>query len=290
MHWTYAPLVRSTDIEQGDILVPTPELRSILKDVHPHFLDEKYLAFLVTTQSCDLVVRGSDCKAPHIAIAAIRRLGSVFPRVLEQMADQLAPGVYPTDTKVEARRLLERILNQNEAALGMFYLYPDADSGIADHAVAMLRVTVTLRREHYETLRTATRGRLDPEFRNKLGWLLGNLYARPAAPDWHDKGQAEEQDRLIALFLENPANVVWLPRTQFENARKSGVAVEAIPRGDLLARTAEFAPKPQLELALDAVGQELARITELDPSVRTKITNRLRNSGRFHKALSSRTE
>src|SRR5205807_2422402 len=40
--------------------------------------------------------------------------------------------------------LLERIINQNEQTLGLFYLEPDGDLKLAVGAVALLRVTIVL--------------------------------------------------------------------------------------------------------------------------------------------------
>src|SRR5207247_8080250 len=98
------------------------------------------------------------------------------------------------------QQFLERVINQNEQAHGLFYLHPDADVGIAVPAAAMLRVSISLRsREHYNVLKAARCGRLRAEFRNKLGWLTGNLYSRVDTPDWADEdGGAEASKALIA--------------------------------------------------------------------------------------------
>jgi hypothetical protein len=56
-HWTYEDFRDDSDLFQGDILEPTEDLRSILGQVHPHFLHPKYTGFLLITQSCDLVRR-----------------------------------------------------------------------------------------------------------------------------------------------------------------------------------------------------------------------------------------
>ena len=59
MHWTYAQ-ERAVDrdcLQQGDILERKDELVQVLKQVHPHFADPKYVHFIVLTQSCDLYFR-----------------------------------------------------------------------------------------------------------------------------------------------------------------------------------------------------------------------------------------
>ena len=57
LHWTYCTFDPSSDLQQGDILSRTDELLAVLKNVHSYFCDERYLAFIVVTQSCDLVRR-----------------------------------------------------------------------------------------------------------------------------------------------------------------------------------------------------------------------------------------
>ena len=194
MHWTYDSCEPDADLEQGDFLAVTPELTNLLGEVHAHFTDEKYLGFLITTQSCDLVRRGrKPAKSPYVSIAAIRSLRSTFPRLLAIECSPIQRGlpIFSSNRKSDARKLLSRIFNQNEAAMGLFYLHPDNEAGIGDACVAMLRVTVSLRVEHYERLVRARRVRLTPAFQAKLGWLLGNLYGRAAAPDWGDQPGGE---------------------------------------------------------------------------------------------------
>jgi hypothetical protein len=132
---------------------------------------------MLVTQSCDMAVRGNGCDTRYLSIAVVRPVEAVLHDFLSHVCIPVVEGVYLQETKGEARRLLERLFNQNEQALGLFYLHPDAGAGIDDASVALLRVTVTLRAEHYGVLRLSRRGRLCSEFRSKLGWLVGNLYS-----------------------------------------------------------------------------------------------------------------
>jgi hypothetical protein len=170
-HWTYENFDSSADLYQGDIIARTEPLLRVLGAVHRHFCDEKYLAFLVTTQTCDLVLRKRQrCKAKHINLAVIRSLEDLIPGLLEEECGSAFKGVYRLEAEDEARKLLARILNQNEQAHGIFYLHPDADVRIAVPAVSLLRVSIALRAaDHYAELRQARCGRLSIEYRNKLG-------------------------------------------------------------------------------------------------------------------------
>ena len=69
-------------------------------------------------------------------------------------------GVFRMNKKGKARELLERLLDQNEQALGLFYLHSDSDLGIGDPSVAYLRITVALKTDHYPILQGARKGRL----------------------------------------------------------------------------------------------------------------------------------
>src|SRR5262245_38488019 len=113
-HWTYEGFATNSELEQGDILYPTDALKLVFADVHPHFRDDKYLAFLIATQSCDLVRRRDAPKASYVNLAAIRPLSQVIRKVVSYAADPVAPGTFRSSRKQEVRQLLQRLFNQNE--------------------------------------------------------------------------------------------------------------------------------------------------------------------------------
>ena len=52
VHWTYRDVGNpEMDLEQGDILFPSDELVSLFREVHPHFTQDKYLGFMVASQT-----------------------------------------------------------------------------------------------------------------------------------------------------------------------------------------------------------------------------------------------
>lgn len=277
-HWTYEIPEQAANLEQGDILQPTAALRKIFSEVHPHFCQDKYLAFLIATQSCDLVVRHSAPKASYINLAAVRPLSQVIYKIFANVAEPAGNGVFRASKKSEGRRVIERLLNQNEQSIGLFFLYPDADAGIAEPAVAFLRVTVALRADHYETLRAARIGRLGPTFRAKLGWLIGNLYVRPATPDWADhKGGQKAFDDLVRQFT---GEARWIDDEILDKASAAGV--------DLTTASPEaletFRPPSRIDRALDELERELTQVApDLDTERLIKLKNRLRNNGKFTK-------
>jgi hypothetical protein len=193
MHWTYAPVQATADLQQGDILLPSSELGAVLAVAHPYFCDPKYLGFLVLTQTCDMERRdGAPCSAQYIALAPIRELEYVVPSLLARACDSVAPNVFTKASKLAASQLLRRVFNQNEPLLGLFYLHPDLDAvGIGVPAVATLRVSFAMWASHYDVLTNARRGRLAPSFEAKLGWMIGHIYSRVGVTDWHE---AEERE------------------------------------------------------------------------------------------------
>lgn len=199
MHWSYADNAEG-DLVQGDILLPTDGLRAALQNVHRWFVDPKYLGFVVISQTCDLVRRqGESCKTPYVEIAVIRPFRAYLLSLLKQQCDWIGDRYFPSGERNRANDLLDRVINQNESTLGLFYLHPEASIGIGEASIALLRVSVALRsEEHYDTLVAARRGRLHPEFGNKLGWICGNLYSRIGIRDWKES----EEDRKVATEIK----------------------------------------------------------------------------------------
>jgi hypothetical protein len=188
-------------------------------------------------------------------------------------------GVYLTETKSKARQLLQRIFNQNEQALGLFYLHPDASVKIAVDSVALLQVSIALRaQEHYTTMVKARCGRLAPEFRDKLGWLIGNLFSRVATRDL----PPEKVDELTNRFLESTGEPAisprWVSEQNITTANKSGVKIEGLDRDEIIALLEGHKPRPPKQVAIDqAMGIITEVLGELPPdkvkAIRTRIDN-----------------
>mgnify|MGYP001205297810 CR=1 FL=1 len=285
IHWTYEAIgTNQEDLEQGDILVPTPELRSLLGQFHSYFSDDKYNAFLVATQSCDLVRRGGTPKATHISLAAVRPCSGVLPRLIAHVQSPTESNVLPKSARGGFRELLRRTLNQNEQALGLFFLHEEADSGIGEHSIAFLRTTFALKSEHYSKLIAARKGRLDPEFRAKLGWLLGNLYGRPATPDWSDKSDGKRaMDQVISAFVDDLGNVcgvAWIEDEVIAAAKAAGANIKELSPKEFEKYRPVPRPKRAISLVLSKL-EELAPTLGLTPDIKSKLEQRLTNDRTF---------
>ena len=290
-HWTYSNFKADDDLSQGDILEPTASLQALLAQVHPHFLDPKYLAFLITTQSCDLTIRKDKCATKYICISVVRPLSMVLHDFLPEVCKCVRDRVYLQESKGEAKKLLERLFSQNEQALGLFYLHPDLDSGIAESSVALLRVCVTLRAEHYPILKLARRGALTPEFQAKLGWLVGNMYSRIGTTDWTSpKERQKALERLISDALsigDLGGGPMWVPGKWVDAAKQKGCDIDALPKEALLKTLESYKPAEAIIVALEQVlntVQEVLPDTPIDQLKRIK--QRLNNNPLFANALS----
>ncbi len=283
-HFTYQEVAEpDADLCQGDILQPTHEIRSLLAEVHPHFNNDKYVAFVVLTQTCDLVRRDREpCKSRYVNLAVVRPLRDVLLPLLDRVCQRVrlggaaVDGVYTFETKFRAEQLVERILNQNAQAEGLFYLHSDMAVGIAVPSVALLQVSVAVRaQEHYDKLVRARSGRLRDEFQSKLGWLIGNLFSRVATED-----MPRIQRKQIIVELLEPADDQdeeaprWIPGVNVPLAKKAKVTAAGLSRPEAAALLASYRPKPPREMA---IGRVVESLKELLPEISESKVNELRN-------------
>ncbi len=241
--WEYENVELGDDLAQGDVLIPTPELRKLFIAIHPYFSESKYVAFLVTTQTCDLVRRSGECSARYVNLAVVRSLREVLWMLLDAECERVGEGCYVDRDKQRAQLLLRRMFNQNEQAKGLFYLYPDARLKLSHDAVALLRVGVTFRAQHYGALCGARRVRIPPEFANKLGWLVGNLYSRIGTPDWQD----EELRNVVDGYLSSTAgsSPVWIAKAVVKRMLREGDDLQELSQEELRQKARTKLPTPK---------------------------------------------
>lgn len=274
-HWTYADLQESSDLQQGDILSPSLELRSVFNEVHPHFSDNKYLAFMIITQSCDLVRRDGECSAKYINVAVVRSLSQVLPSLIETVCPSLSSLVYSEDHRNRVCDLMARIFNQNEQKHGLFYLYPDGDIGIGEGAVAFLRVSVAFRHQHYELMRKSRSGRLQEPFAHKLGWLVGNLYSRVGTQDWDKKQLKDLVDEYIGDG--NDLGIRWIDRYIARQLEKEIERDAALTREEVLDRASKGIKRPK-DLGIDRIVAMIkSEFPEMDAEALARLRTTLHN-------------
>lgn len=206
IHFTYKPDGDMNSLCQGDVLEITDELKKVLEEVHPYFLNEQYKYFMVLSQSCDLVRRkGKECKTPYITLAAVRDYNSFLAKELinGKYADSVNGFLLVDEKKRErAYQFVERVYNNTES--DYFFLYKEDALNFPESMVAYLKVSIALKsKEHYETCLRAKRIELSDEFKAKLGWLIGNMYSRVGTTDWESIMSAQEKKEMLNNELES---------------------------------------------------------------------------------------
>lgn len=282
MHWTFGKIEPDDSLAQGDIIHPKDELSALLREVHPWFDKGKYIGFIVATQTCDLKIRSNDkCGTRHITLAPIRSLDVVLANLLDETCDGIGEQVYYKKCKQDARRLIGRIINQNETALGLFYLHADPESGIAVPSVATLRIKLSIRRSGYDALRNARAGRLKPEFQARLGCMIGELYSRVAVEDWAATQERKDQQKeIVDGFIDGPQlrnQPLWVDSKTARAAAKS-IDIAAIPRENLEAELERFRQNPE-ELVAESLADALRSVPELESAAVAKIVTHLKTKG-----------
>jgi hypothetical protein len=286
MHWTYEKIQPDSDLCQGDILEPTEELGNLFKKIHPHFTQPKYLGFFVLTQSCDLSRRkekGNKCSATHICLSVIRSLQDVIRDSLKNHFGFLAPGVYAQHMKRTVEMMVERLMNQNENTLGLFYLYPNVDAGITLHSVAILRVAISVKAiENYETLVRARVGRLSKEFQPKLGWMVGNLYSRVGVRDWKEEKEGEEEKIIKEILCFTREEPIWLDSRLYKKIIKEYPDFNNFSSTEQTKIIKNSSPTPPKEKAIEIIAKTVKQVSPRIPEdALEKIKNRLINDEQF---------
>lgn len=196
-HFTYGP-PDDSQLNQGDVLKRTPQVETILNEVHPHYTRSDYRFFIVLTQSCDLIRRdGERCASQYVTLAAVRPLRLVLEREVRRF--QYSPiekklGICSRAQHPKMVQLAERLLNNNQA--GYFFLQCEPGSGLEEDHCAFLQLSIALKAElHYERLLAAKILQLSESFQHKLGHLVGTMYSRVGTEDWVPVHATEAQFR-----------------------------------------------------------------------------------------------
>jgi len=280
MHFTYSDNDQlSPDLLQGDIICRTPEVEQILQEVHPHYFhrkDNKY--FIVLTQDCDLVRRtATGCDARYISLAPIRPVEAIFERQLQQyIEDGFAPElpVCTENNQARFRNFLERLLNNNEASY--FYLRREPSKNFPEDCCALLALSIAVKANlHYQTLRNAKLIELEGTFRAKLGWLVGQLYARIGTEDWPSAQLQREISEIVKDFS------IWLEPRKLRELKKmlqqwQMENPDTHPDKELLVELIKKIPKRKEQIVQQTVTVLLEKGL-IEAAQKTLATNLIRN-------------
>lgn len=209
-HYVYVDQPSKDRLCQGDVLRRDRELVGILAKYHRHYAEQSsYRYFLVLTQSCDLVRRGSDPPSAHyLTIAAVRSVDDAIRQKARQLQDWWQEPVKLVSSRVFNELVLftESLLDNNQP--NYFYLHEDDASEMSGSNCAFLALSVALRIEHYDKCLAAKIAQLKEPFQAKLGWLVGNMYSRVGTQEWDEHyGHGAARKAASALLQEIIINV-----------------------------------------------------------------------------------
>lgn len=284
MHYTYSePNLK--ELKQGDILKKTPELLSLIKEVHPHYARDDYLYFQVLTQTCDLVRRvGEGCKSRYITLAAVRKIDLVIQRAIEKYEDKtifLEKLVCSTKHKRSLKDVFNKLLNNNDT--NHFFLKSAPEFGLEIDCCTQLHLSISVRAyQHFDVCLEAKILELNESFRAKLGWLVGNLYSRIGTEDYvpgaiPDSGTYEN-------FVEERIKdyVVWVPETEFSFFKKNTKTATSF---DEIRQQLEKEREKARETRLNQIVSAVAKQIDIDDSQQQTIKNILGQHPLILKAL-----
>lgn len=217
LHFTYSE-ENLDQLRQGDILRKTPDLLSLIKEIHPHYAGEEYLYFQVLTQSCDLVRRnGGQCKSRYITIAAVRSLEAVIGRAIEKFSSQLLfkDSVLCSEKhKGDLTDVFNKLLNNNDPH--HFFLNAAPQFGFMQDCCTVLHLSISIRAyQHYDVCLAAKIFSLTENFRAKLGWVVGNLYSRVGTEDYVPGAMPDEATYKAFVKAKMDEYVVWIQTKDF---------------------------------------------------------------------------
>lgn len=293
MHFTYSSRAHEEDLQQGDVLKRTQEFEKVLEQVHPHYQRSEYPFFIVLTQSCDLVRRSSDAvpATRYIVIAAVRKMSLSIQRYAESLRYspvERAINFASEDRKEKVKAFVERLLNNNEK--DYFFLRAEPEVGLPEDHCAFLHLSIALKADlHYEKVRAARILGLTDAFQHKLGWLVGNTYARVGTEDWvPNNASPEDFETLVKQRVGHTGTLLWIEKSLHRQVVRE---LERCPASDWtenklteIVKELTSRSESKRKMLLDLIGQELTR-QHIGDEVRDKIKRNLENNSSFRSTV-----
>jgi hypothetical protein len=288
LFFTYAPPASTDLLQQGDVLRRSEGLKQILEEIHKYYsIKDDYTHFLVLTQTCDLVRRrGEPCKARYITLAAVRPLTLVVEREVQKYQDHVIAqraNVCSNRYRQKLHDFVERLLNNNEPEY--FYLHPEPTLQFPYASCAFLRLSISIKIEHYDRCVEARLLSLTDVFQAKLGWLVGNVYSRVGTDEWVPKYVNQgEFTKSIRQILE--AGYRWVDDSKLKAAIEQ---MREDPQTKSMQELRDFIGTVQVkthrEMIVEAITEELQKIgTIASADDKTKFLTRLGNNEIFKTA------
>lgn len=217
--YVYQRKTSKASLLQGDILKVDGQFRAYFEEFYPKIIykendKEKYV--MVLTQSCDLVkTEKRNPKLSHINVCLVKSLRYVVQKLA---IDEIKPAVIAGKTIVQ-RDVLDQLKDKlskllNNSGQKTYFFLPKRSS-FAEDMVAVLPLSFSFRIAHYDLLLQNKILELKPEFRAKVGNIVGQLYGRVGTTDLLDCGWGDKKTRDYIKGLLHDLNLVQVPDKSF---------------------------------------------------------------------------
>lgn len=287
-HFAYTENIDKESLKQGDIIAKTEEIRGLLSDVHKHYLDDKYLYFIVLTQSCDLVLRdGIKCKTSYITLAAVRSLDEVIQREISKYQATLLErkvNIVNSSSKNKVSDFVRRLLNNNESEY--FYLHEDLQIGFPK-SVAFLKLSVAIKSDmHYKKCLDAKVLELGDNFKSKLGWLVGNMYSRVGTEDWTPSNMTEQAfNKWVNEILTE--NHVWIEDKKIIEFKGTltEAEIEELESEEILKRLSKIKVKTRKDLLIELLPKIIKQTGDVEDNKINSLVLKINNNSEITAVL-----
>ncbi len=214
-----------TELRQGDIIERTKELSEAIGEAHSYYADAKgYDFFLVLTPSCDLALRGGNCNARYITLAAVRPLDILVERQLKKYNMSTSfPGEFLDRSKrMQAEQFVSRIIHNTED--GYLFLPGEMFFDGVDRC-AFLLLSIALRSSHYRVCAQAKYKQLDDVFAARVGDLTSKLYGGVATAAIEEQADVDHK-QVISDYIQkvlDRSGSYWLTKEQIRRLKQDVV-------------------------------------------------------------------
>ncbi len=272
VHWTYRQEMPKV-LSQGDVLSVSKvkeEVGESFSAVHPNLFDAPFL--LLCTQSCDI----ANNKARVLSLAPCTPIEDwLFDHIAGPLNDSpkrtMAEfGYASTKAREKAYEWLRRLINNDQPDL--FFLFEDPAIGLQESVAADLRKKTYLALGDKDKLLTCRVASLNDEFRARLAWMLGEMYARVGTRDW----PKPELKSMTESLLSN--NFKFLTPREYDGIEKAVEQGKVRCADDIKALKEQRKIPSDAEVARNRAQEALLAVESLTPDQRKECVTVLSNS------------
>jgi len=178
---------KNNELNQGDIIILSPPQKKALE------ISQEFNGLLIVSNTCDLSNNASDiCVVPFLEIKkALEIIIDLKKKELKEKGKK-----WNSKTKDSFINNMTQDLSQYNSK-NFYYLPISREIGIKENQIALLIKSFTVdREEFYDIFKTGRIATLRHPWREKLGFVMGNLFNRPSL-----KNYDSNQEQILEMDL-----------------------------------------------------------------------------------------